>query len=480
MKQINFAFMWPALIVLGLAFGFRSYFQNYLKIDPIATDTAFYDASAIMLVRQMGFSVRRGDLIQPVYFQTPLYSVFLSLIYRFYPIDEPASPMAARIRGGLGFQAVLLAMSLMLYVDIARKLADKQKLARWFVIICLGFYYPFAWYSLMILPEILSLWWIAVFLWLVVKLNLFKWYWQFWLGIWGGLLLLIKPYFIYLPVTYGFWYFKYLKYKSNRLRGTGFFLLGVTLVVIGWIIRTYLVSGHLVVLQAGFQYVTSTSTINPTVTQSVPTVTPKNYLGELVFWHTIHKWREMLTETGISGLKGWVWWLGQLIQITVMAMVGLILLRFNRLNSQQILLVGIFVGALVTHAYLWSLPRYFTALMPLAMILAASGWKYLPKRRLIYLVIGLVFYGLAVYPVATKLAYNAKSVASMAVAVGIYALMWRSLREQPIMVKASLVTLVWLLGIAIWPGVMVLVNKNIEWAYMPLPFVFSGPSGNLH
>jgi 4-amino-4-deoxy-L-arabinose transferase-like glycosyltransferase len=495
-------YWWLALVFFAVLYRFE--FNSHF-VHTISNDTHFYDESAINIVTGKGYSWWDGEKLLPVSHHTPGYSLFLALIYAFVSVSEPLTQIAPRIQAVVAVQHALSLVTAWLYVLCLSAFGAPIWLLLVFGLVMMGFV-PFMVFSSLLLPETLSLFMVAVFLWGLFYLKKQSNAWPFWWGLWLGLLMLVKPYFIYFPLAYGLWILAADVHNKRKLVNLGLAILGVLLVVGGWLGFVRLQAGIWVPMQRGYTFVVQQSECPPTLCQANGTLIQKENVAtpekiedrlpvgvfEWVWWRTVHKWREYWgfipeiprlikdTVSGMSFLHTAV--MGVYLTAWTAALISLLYIRTR--NYNRLLLWFLVGGAFVVHSYLWSLPRYGLAMVPVVLLLGFSviprlmtmtgnvsckrTWK--TKAALASWPISLIIFG-RMWDGSTL----SITLFTIVYLVGISVFFWLRLcrakrRRIPV---ASLLLAGWmtLMVIVLLPLYFSILLPSFRWEHLPYPFV---------
>jgi 4-amino-4-deoxy-L-arabinose transferase-like glycosyltransferase len=498
----KYRFWWLGMVLIAITYRleFHSHFNH-----SISNDTPFYDETAINLASGKGYSWRPEEILLPVSHHTPGYSLFLSLIYVFIPLSEPLSHLAPRIQAVMVVQHVMSLVTSFLYILSFSALGPPLWLLVIFSLVMMSFV-PFIVFSSLMLPETLSLFMVAVFVWGVVYLKKRAQLWPLWWGVWLGMLLLVKPYFVYFPLAYAVWMLVSGTVKKKNIRELGLAALGVLLVVGIWLTWVRLRAGIWVPMQRGYTFVVQQSQCPPTLCQATGSIIQKVNIAtpekledrqpvgvvEWLWWRTVHKWREYWgfipeishlikdTSVGISFLHTG----SRIMYLTAWAAAMLSLIYVKERNFERLLGWLLIGGALIVHTYIWSLPRYGLAMVPVVLLL---GFSAIPKLKETLVNISAIrrwrFFGVLVsWPLSLMMfgsRWNGQSFTITVLAlIYLFGLAYYFCKRLQQTVTVGKPVLPWLLSW--WLTLMVIIMLPLyfsllwppfRWEHLPYPFV---------
>jgi hypothetical protein len=489
------------LLVLIVNLSFRFEFAGVFT-ETISTDSWFYDESARNMATGKGFVMESDGLVLPITHQAPGYSAFMALIYRFTEHQEPLTKTAPRVEGVIIAQTVMSLLTAWLWARMVWASVKKRGLA-WLVFTSVIFYFPLIHFSVMILPETFNLF--------VVSLILY-WLWHvgypkprefIGLGLLVASLILTKPYFAYIPLVMLIWFHAV---QNVPLRKLFWFVLALSGPLLWWTYRNYSITEQLIPIQRGYEFVVTTSECPETLCKpgslwhkEEPVIleesSPKSQavVIERVWWHTIAKQREFFgipagmllryldspitLQTQVFNLSMWVYF------VSVLGLLGLPFTN-RPFSKRTSLLFGMLLGASVMHGYVWSLPRYAHALLPIMLVLGFKGWYQLLKQLhqvnwkswwwipTLGLILGLISLGSVTFATGASAYLTHLSLATWIILLGYYLkAVWRRFSWPHKWYVAGLVVWVWLMTIAITPLLLDTGLHRFAWENQPFPLV---------
>ena len=371
------------LLVFGLSWlGIRSILSGY-----VGTDGVFYDQTAINLSAGRGYTRWVDGYYRPMYGHTPGYSFWLSLLYQLVDVTEELSDQAGRVVFATWVQSTLLcAASFIFFWLWSRSLKKPILLFAGSLLAVL--YVPFIASSYRLGSEWLGAVGIMLLFFVLSTRKPMSKIAYVGIGMLFGFMLLLKPYYIYLPIGYSLYLLSLLG-RRKWMASLGLIVTGMSVVCLAWIVRTYDVTGRWYFLQGGTHYVIRTGSCPENLCSSDEVVSgdakPVSALSAL-WWYSIKKPRDMwgeaygkhiFTDSPLVLSRPAYDVISIVHPFVLLAFVqaGLFVLKKNDRGSPALLaLVWIFT-AVVVHSALWSQPRFLIPLMPLILFVIAYDWS---------------------------------------------------------------------------------------------------------
>jgi 4-amino-4-deoxy-L-arabinose transferase-like glycosyltransferase len=381
-----------AIIIFILALTTRLFYALVFTHAPLSTDSKDYDILALQISQGKGYVNLSNE---PTAFRAPVYPLFLGAIYSIAGHDLLWVRLIQALLGGAICVLVYL-ISTIIFDNITASLSGY---------LC-SFHLPFIINSSQILTETLFTFLLLLSIFLILSSNGYRTLTIS--GLLFGLTLLTRPFLIFFfPFLF---YWLYLKNKYDTFKSITILLISILLIVLPWTIRNYYrlnsfvplantggiaLYNSYVVPKKGFGYNSlegiedeyysikdETSKNKYLISKTVEyikknpvTVIKLTFIKLLLFIYPFDGyWYPISFGSKYNIFWGTILWFCSL---------GIIInLKKNDINMKLIyfLFLSFLIGVMIFHGS----PRYRLPLEPLLICFAASGFTFLCKRNIRY------------------------------------------------------------------------------------------------